>query len=127
MATAAPKPCTHPGCPALVRDGTGRCPKHPAVNRFADKRRGTRHERGYGTAWDKLRLVVLERDCGLCQPCRSEQRVAAGTIVDHIKPKAEGGTDDLANLQTICAACHAIKTAAEARRGVDRGWGRSNL
>jgi hypothetical protein len=39
-----------------------------------------------------------------------------GTEVDHILPKAEGGTDDDTNLQTICKARHRIKTQAEAAR-----------
>ena len=35
--------------------------------------------------------------------------------VDHIKPLGEGGTDDKANLQALCACCHALKSLAEAR------------
>jgi len=66
---SAPKPCGHPGCGVLVRDGTNRCPKHPKANSFADKARGNRHQRGYGTAWDKLRAQAIARDEGLCQPC----------------------------------------------------------
>jgi len=31
MAKAAPKPCGHPGCGVLVRDGTSRCPRHPSA------------------------------------------------------------------------------------------------
>lgn len=30
--------------------------------------------------------------------------------VDHIKPRAKGGTDDLENLQALCTACHAVRT-----------------
>ncbi|MBC7599705.1 MAG: HNH endonuclease [Polaromonas sp.] len=127
MATSAPKPCTHPGCSVLVRDGSGRCAKHPPANRFADKRRGTRHERGYGTVWDKVRELIMRRDGGICQPCLQSRTVTLAHAVDHIVPKAEGGTDDPANLQAICRPCHAAKTAEEARRGVDRGWGASNL
>jgi len=33
--------------------------------------------------------------------------------VDHITPKEQGGTDELGNLQSICKACHADKTAQE--------------
>jgi 5-methylcytosine-specific restriction protein A len=33
--------------------------------------------------------------------------------VDHIKPKANGGTDDETNLQSICEACHKEKTRKE--------------
>lgn len=124
---AAPKPCNHPGCGVLVRDGTSRCPTHPPTNRFADKKRGTRHERGYGSAWDKLRALILARDAGLCQPCAQAQRVALATAVDHKIPKAEGGTDDEDNLQSICRACHLDKTSAEAKRGIDRGWGASKV
>lgn len=83
--------------------------------RFSDPNRGSRHERGYGTAWDKLRLVILERDCGLCQPCAALDRVTVGNIVDHKVPKAQGGSDDESNLQAICAACHKAKTQAESR------------
>jgi 5-methylcytosine-specific restriction protein A len=121
MPFAAPRPCTQPGCGVLVRDGTGRCPAHPVANRFADKRRGTRHERGYGSEWDRLRLEILRRDKGLCQPCLRLDRVTRGNIVDHIVPKAEDGTDDPANLQTICKPCHTAKTAAEAQRARGRG------
>lgn len=127
MPVSAPKPCSHPGCGVLVRDGTSRCPKHPKVNSYADKARGTRHQRGYGTAWDKLRAQVIERDDGLCQPCEHKQLITLGSAVDHITPKAEGGTDDLTNLQCICRACHLAKTADEAKRGVSKGWGVSKV
>lgn len=116
MPTAAPRPCTAPGCGALVRDGTSRCEKHKAaLSNFT--REKSRHARGYGSAWTKLREVVLTRDAGLCLPCSAAGRVTAGTIVDHKQPKAEGGTDDLSNLQTICKRCHANKTALESARG----------
>lgn len=122
MPSAAPRPCRYPGCGALVRDGSGYCTAHQAS---AKKRTGfsktlSRHERGYGAAWDKLRKVVLARDCGLCQPCMAAARVTPGNIVDHIIAKAEGGTDDLGNLQVICKPCHVKKTATEAARGGGR-------
>lgn len=69
----------------------------------------SRHVRGYGKAWDRLRLVVLARDFHLCQcpECLGGQkRVRTATHVDHIKPKAQGGTDDLDNLRAINAECH---------------------
>ena len=120
---AAPKPCTHPGCGALVKGGGGHCQKHPATNGFNEKLRGNRHERGYGTEWDKLRSAVMQRDNGLCQPCARQHKVTLGNAVDHIVPKAEGGTDHDTNLQTICNECHTAKTKVEAARGVRRGWG----
>ena len=121
MPSAAPKPCRHAGCGKLVSDGSGYCEKHTRPGTFADKARGTRHERGYGSSWDKLRLIIIERDCGLCQPCRDDGRVTAASMVDHIRPKAEGGTDDLSNLRAICKPCHTNKTNVEKNRYRTRG------
>ena len=66
----------------------------------------SRHKRGYGTAWDKLRKVIIARDLGLCQMCQAEGRTTPGNHVDHIKPKAQGGTDDPGNLRLLCKPCH---------------------
>ena len=124
MPQAAPKPCSH--CGVLVRDGSSRCDQHKVrLGSYADDRRGSRHARGYGAAWDKLRELVLRRDCGICQPCASEGVIHQGTHVDHIVSKAEwlrahgslAGVDDLANLRTICAARHKAKSAREGARG----------
>lgn len=75
--------------------------------------RESRHARGYGTAWDKLRKQILTRDRHLCQPCLAKGRIAPANQVDHIKPKAKGGTDDEANLQSICTPCHDAKTITD--------------
>lgn len=75
--------------------------------------RESRHSRGYGTAWNKLRLHILERDKHLCQPCLAKNRVSPARQVDHITPKANGGTDDETNLQAICDPCHKAKTARD--------------
>lgn len=75
----------------------------------------TRHQRGYGWAWIKLRRIVFKRDKYLCQPCLREGMTTAATQVDHIRPKAKGGGDELTNLQSICNACADIKNA------IDRG------
>jgi 5-methylcytosine-specific restriction protein A len=104
-------------CRSLVSDGSTRCADHKVkAGSFADSRRGSRHARGYGTAWDKLRAETLAAQAGLCQPCL---KVGVATpncnTVDHIVPKAQGGADAASNRQTICGPCHAVKTAAEAR------------
>ena len=57
----------------------------------------------------------MDRDQWLCQPCLSRGRPTPATEVDHIKPKAKGGTDASDNLQAICRDCH------EAKSSVDRG------
>lgn len=128
MPWAAPKPCGHPACRTLVRGGAGYCPEHkkPAVGSFSDRARGTRHERGYGSEWDARRKRILDRDAGLCQACLRSGIVHAvggkpySAWCDHITPKAEGGTDDDSNLQTLCRSCHNAKTDREKARGVSR-------
>lgn len=78
-----------------------------------DSKRGNRHERGYGFAWERLRQTIMERDSFLCQPCKRNGYVTAAKQVDHITPKANGGTDDPSNLEAICVRCHKAKTARE--------------
>lgn len=82
----------------------------------------SRHERGYGTAWDKLRLTILARDSYLCQPCLTKGRPTPATQVDHIIAKAQGGTDDADNLQAICTDCHKDKTADESGHATHPTW-----
>ena len=85
----------------------------------------SRHERGYGYQWEKLRKGILKRDRYLCQPCERQGIATPATEVDHITPKAKDGTDEHDNLQSICQSCHRAKTKAETSGkiaiGVD-GW-----
>jgi 5-methylcytosine-specific restriction protein A len=90
--------------------------QHSAAPRgWADPLRDSSSARGYGSAWQKLRREILERDRGLCQPCQRSGRVTLAREVDHIVNKARGGTDDPGNLQAICRVCHQQKTARESR------------
>lgn len=88
----------------------------PARGGWNAPHRGSRHERGYGTAWDKLRERILRRDAGLCQPCKRRGHITPGCrTVDHRVPKARGGSDDESNCEAICLSCHKAKTQAESR------------
>ena len=68
-----------------------------------------------------MRVRILMRDHYLCQACMRAGGLTAlvvgdrmhprGAQVDHIMPKANGGTDDPSNLEAICRACHEAKTA----------------
>jgi 5-methylcytosine-specific restriction protein A len=89
---------------------------------MAWQHQGSRHERGYGAAWVRLRQIALDRDSHLCQPCLATGRPTPATQVDHIKPKAQGGTDDLENLQAVCGPCHHAKTQAEAAEAQGRRY-----
>ena len=81
----------------------------------------SRHERGYGAAWVKLRTRIMERDCGLCQVCRKAGRVTVASQVDHIVSKANAyrmkwSTEQIdadSNLQAICKPCHLVMTEEE--------------
>jgi hypothetical protein len=80
---------------------------------FGSGRQASRRERGYGPEWDRLRETILQRDEYLCVACRKTGVLTAARTVDHILPKSEGGSDDPANLQSLCKPCHEAKTAAE--------------
>lgn len=61
---------------------------------------------GRACYWSTTRSTVLRRDRRACRLCESR----AGVEVDHIVPVALGGTGDLANLRTLCRACHLAET-----------------
>lgn len=73
-----------------------------------NSKRPSSHARGYGRRWRELRSLVINRD-PICRQCRDHLTQE----VDHIKRKADGGSDDLNNLQGLCRACHQAKTKAE--------------
>jgi len=77
----------------------------------------SRHERGYGTAHDRMRKRVLIEE-PLCRTClaKSPPRYTPSTIADHIKPKAEGGSDERDNYAGSCKPCHDEKTDAESAK-----------
>jgi len=82
--------------------------------------RKSRHERGYGSLWEKIRKRVLDRDSGLCQACTRKGRVALGREVHHKTPRAQGGRDEDSNLETLCHECHLEADAAVQQRKVRR-------
>jgi hypothetical protein len=91
------------------------------MRRWGDAYRTSRHARGYGSDWDRIRARIVRRDAGICQACKLIGLIHAGDHVDHRLAKAFGGTDADDNLWLICAAEHARKTAGEAdaaRRGL---------
>ncbi|AOT26252.1 HNH endonuclease [Vibrio anguillarum] len=113
------KICRLKSCNALTRNKNGYCDSHAEhatgwVRTQAKK--GSSSQRGYGYAWRIKRARILERDSFLCQVCLSNGIITAARDVDHIINKANGGTDDDANLQSICSPCHKEKTAKESRR-----------
>jgi 5-methylcytosine-specific restriction enzyme A len=115
MPTAALRPCPYSGCRSLVRKG-------PCANHQGRKEWSTagvsRQARGYGAAWERTRREVMVEE-PVCRICG--QRPSA--MVDHIVPKAEGGTDERSNLRGVCKRCHQVKSAREGARGRRRRTG----
>lgn len=69
--------------------------------------RGARN--GSTRSWRDIRQSVIERDRFICQQCDHYVSGGDDTHVDHIVAKADGGTDDMSNLRTLCADCNRAK------------------
>ena len=112
MPSRALRVCGHAGCGVVSTEGL--CYKHKKLHGWlSDTTRGNRHQRGYGTKWNKLRLKVLKRDNHQCVHCKKQNKITYANQVDHITPKSQGGNDALCNLQSLCLCCHCLKTIEE--------------
>ena len=113
MPARIPKACRKQGCKNVTTDSSGYCDTHKACGWQRHQKGKTSSQRGYGSQWRKLRLIVLERDKYLCQECLKRGLYVTASTVDHVIAKAHGGNDDLLNLQSLCYSCHKTKTARE--------------
>ena len=91
-------------------------PSKPAPRKWAKTSRASRHARGYGREWDRLRAAVLADD-PFCYLCAERGVVTIARVVDHKRPKWLGGTDDRDNLGGLCNPCNLAKTASEGQAG----------
>lgn len=66
------------------------------------------------------RCEIIEKLGPLTRRCLRPMAAA-----DHIVNRAEGGTNDITNLQAICAFHHKQKTQQEAARGMKKKWGKA--
>ena len=60
----------------------------------------------------KVRYEILKRDNFCCQACGAKASADSPLHVDHIVPRKHGGTNDLSNLQVLCATCNLGKGAS---------------
>lgn len=118
MPRAAPRPCSHPGCSVLVRDGTGRCEKHPRPTWTKPKKPATK--RITGRRLQRMREELFRQN-PLCVRCQELGLVELATQRDHIISLEEGGADDPSNTQGLCDTHHDEKSLAERLRGRARG------
>jgi 5-methylcytosine-specific restriction protein A len=102
-----PVQCAEPGCPNRTRYA-GRCPDHTRGGGWVGA------GRDYGSAWPKIRTahLHLEPECRVCG--------RPAVTLDHIRPRAEGGTHDDANLQSLCAIHAHEKNIRDAHAGRKR-------
>lgn len=111
MAQLPLKPCRHPGCPVLTREGW--CDRH----RPQHKRRVSTDYHGWYNLpiWvNVLRPEQLLRE-PFCRACAAKGVRTYATVVDHIRPH-RGRWElfvDMSNLQSLCKSCHDRKTALE--------------
>ena len=116
MAQKPLKPCRHPGCPALTREGW--CPKHQPTHERRDSKDW--HSWYSLPIWTKrLRPQHLLRE-PFCRVCAEKGIRTRATIVDHIRPhRGDWSTfTDETNLQSLCKYHHDQKTMLE--RAEDR-------
>lgn len=79
------------------------CVQHRPNRGDGPNARSTR-EKGLAGSWPRIRLRVLERDGWKCAYCGAPAR-----SVDHVIPRARGGTHDLGNLVAACRSCNSRK------------------
>ncbi len=80
----------------------------------------TAEKRMRGRGWQALRETVLLRDQYQCRQC-GRVVLPSDAECDHIVPLADGGADEVENLQTLCKDCHLEKSVSENRRR-NRRW-----
>ena len=119
MPLSAPKPCGHPGCGRLVRDGSGRCEKHKSE---AWVKKPTATKRITGRKLQSFRAALFTAN-PLCVGCASVGRTTRATQRDHILSLADGGADDDSNTQGLCDSCHEAKSLVERQLAQRRSRG----
>lgn len=113
MPSAIPRACRKHGCSGKTTGRSGYCEAHRNEGWQQHQQGLTRHQRGYGSKWGIIRVRILTRDRHMCQNCLRHGSPNLATTVDHIQPKAHGGTNDDSNLESLCWTCHRAKTARE--------------
>ena len=112
MALKPLRPCRHPGCQALTREGY--CPAHKPDK--APRRRSAEYHGWYSLSiWTgDLRPAQLMRE-PFCRECAKRGIRTRAAVVDHIVPHRGDWAlfIDPGNHQSLCKSCHDRKTARE--------------
>lgn len=112
MASKPLKPCRHPGCAALTRDGW--CPAHKP--KPAPRRESAAWHSWYSLpVWTKqLRPAQLLLE-PFCRECARRGLWVRATDVDHVQDHKGNWAlfVDESNLESLCHPCHSRKTMRE--------------
>ncbi|UYV13188.1 MAG: HNH endonuclease [Phycisphaera sp.] len=62
---------------------------------------------------ERVKSILRARERGKCSICHVDmtQELDADTHIDHIIPLAQGGCNDIVNLQLLCSSCNLAKTS----------------
>lgn len=104
--------CSQPGCPNLRP-----CPNHAPKPWSTPSARNQARSSGNGWDQQRTRKRILKRDG---HRCYIADCTTPATIVDHVIPMAEGGTDTDDNKASMCEPHHDEKSRGERRRGRSR-------
>lgn len=114
MARKALKPCKHPGCQEVTRDGW--CSKHMPEPRQSRRKESAAYHSWYSKPiWGKrLRPDQLARE-PFCRVCAAKGLRTRATVVDHVAPFRGDWSLFVspANHQSLCKYHHDQKTARE--------------
>ena len=119
MAQKPLRPCRHPGCGALTREGW--CPQHkPSEAPRSPEAAAWRRWYSLKVWTDDLRPGQLLRE-PFCRACAARGIRTPATDVDHIRDHKGDWALFTArdNLQSLCHRCHSRKTLRE--NGPNRG------
>lgn len=112
MASKPLRPCRHPGCAVLSRDGW--CPAHKP--RPAARRESAAWNSWYSLPiWTReLRPAQLLRE-PFCRECARRGLRVRATDVDHVQDHKGNWTLFISenNLESLCHSCHSRKTMRE--------------
>jgi len=109
------RPCSYPSCPKLT-DGRF-CDEHAKqeARRYERYQRDPAVKKRYGRTWKRIRDRYLAAH-PLCEHCQMRSKIVSAEEVHHITPLSKGGTNEFANLMSICTPCHSEITAREGSR-----------
>ncbi|WP_203664738.1 HNH endonuclease [Lacticaseibacillus sp. 53-4] len=116
------KLCNHAGCNTMVPFNQRYCDKHQPEPRASDNERyahrkeiGGRYFQFYKSKpWRKLSYSYRLAH-PLCERCKANGLYVQADVVDHIVPIRVDWSRrfDESNLQSLCNACHGVKTKVE--------------